>query len=145
MEALTATIVAGSTKPIRDLNAATAAAAAPTLVTDGVAVPEGWRGLYVRVDAWSTAASGNRSHHLRVYGYVPAGQAEDGTAITIGQWYMIEDLGTTTDTDTTTAAGNFGKSYQLQIGAAYTRIATRLAATPGGNTPTCTTYIGFSG
>lgn len=131
---------------IRDLNAASAAAGAPTSATAGVAVPVGREGTKVQVACWMAAASGTRSFRLRLYGFFP--YASDGAAapaqLTVEQWFMLEDFGTVTDTDVRLDAGNFGKTFQVEVGRAFTRLAT-IAQAVGGSTPALTTYLGFTG
>lgn len=129
---------------IRDLNAASAAAGAPTSATAGVAIPDGREGTKVQVACWMAAASGTRSFRLRLYGYVAAGEDGSGGAVAVAKWFMLEDFGTVTDTDVRLDAGDFGKTFQVEVGRAFSRLCT-IAQAVGGTTPALSTYIGFTG
>lgn len=123
----------------RDVNASATTTTVPTLITQGISVPDGCASM-VQILGVSAASAGSRSQHLQVYGWVA--NADSGA---LNKWVHLADLGLIADTDIGLASGtNFTKGYQINVGHAFTRIATVISETPGGTSPTLSTYIGFS-
>jgi len=71
----------------RLLNAVTANQGVPTLVTDGVAVPNNWDGRFAMVRIRQTA-TGARTATLTLYGYKGATLDEDGAAVTSSEGWV---------------------------------------------------------
>lgn len=117
-------------------SATTAAVAAPTLVTEGVAVPADKETLYVQVAVKTTVTSGTVKEHVRVFGWAPS--------IGSGTWVLLEDLHDGTATD---RAASWCEGYPLSIGRAYSRLYAAIPTAPnaGGGSGTVATYFGFSG
>jgi len=139
------TEVLGQAKFIQDLSDQATAQEPPSTTSDGVAIPDG-RGnvLKTQVAVYSAADSGTRSHHVRVFGLIEDAETAAGAAVTVDKWFMLEDLTEKTDTDVRQTAGDFGVCYQINVGRVFNRVATKLAALPGGTNPVVDTFIGFS-
>lgn len=123
-----------------DVDASATTTSVPTAITDGVSVPDGAASM-VQIVGASAASAGSRSQHIHVYGWL----ASDNAGNDLSLWCHLADLTLIADTDLNLASGtDFAKAYQINVGHAFTRLATVVAETPGGTSPTLSTYIGFS-
>jgi hypothetical protein len=111
-----------------DLASKTAATAVPSASTDGIAVNSMRAGLKVHVGAVVTRSSGDAAVTLALYGYVAD----------LGKWFRLELFSEMTETGV-----DFNHCIQVEVGSAFSRLATRVTAISGTGA-SVDTYIGLS-
>jgi len=119
-----------------DLTAKTAVTAAPTAVTDGVALPSAKgstsnirTGLRVQIATEFTRASGDGTCTIWVYGW----------STKLATWYRLEAL-----TQMAETAADMNHCVQIEVGSAFSRLATRVAEISGTTATVVATRIGWS-